>query len=66
MDVGRGRLMLTGNATVPIRVRTVDRFNLRVRGPDRTDRRTAYESVMAIPSTVGAAGRTRDPDRRYR
>src|SRR5262245_34357805 len=51
IDLGGGRLMLTGNTSAPVSINSVNNFKLQVTQYDTTKRRAAYASAMAIPST---------------
>jgi uncharacterized protein (DUF1501 family) len=60
IDLGGGRLMLTGNTHVPVSISTISDFNLRIYGTPSTAKRTAYTNIMNayIPeNTVDAANR---------
>jgi uncharacterized protein (DUF1501 family) len=46
IDLGGGRLMLTGNVHIPVTISTISDFQLQVSGVTSTARRNAYENIM--------------------
>ena len=57
IDMGGGRLMLTGSAFDPLSVGSIDELQLQV-SFDEDARRSAYRDIMAIPHTSSAVGET--------
>jgi uncharacterized protein (DUF1501 family) len=52
IDLGGGRLMLTGQVRPPVSIWTIDDFQLQISGVDsneRAARRATYEAIMNIP-----------------
>jgi len=56
VDLGGGRLMLTGASSRPIGIRRVSDFRVKVTTFDQTARRAAYTSVTNLPVTEGGVG----------
>ena len=56
VDLGGGRLMLTGSAFRPIGIRRVSDFRVKVTSFDQTARRAAYTSLMNLPVAEGGVG----------
>ncbi|MCI0411174.1 DUF1501 domain-containing protein [bacterium] len=59
VDMGGGRLMLTGESKFPVSINSIDNFQLQV-SYDEQPRRAAYSRIMEIPngSNVGERNRT--------
>ena len=58
VDMGGGRLMLTGQSTSPVSINSISNFQLQV-SYDETTRRQAYDRLMSIPNPSTAGERNR-------
>lgn len=56
IDLGGGRLMLSGAHHVPVTINSVRRFQLQVSGADRSRRRAAYQDLMGHALQEGGVG----------
>jgi uncharacterized protein (DUF1501 family) len=55
IDMGGGKLMLTGAAFDPLTINSIDELQLKL-SYDQADRLAAYENIMAIPHTQSQVG----------
>jgi uncharacterized protein (DUF1501 family) len=63
IDLGGGRLLLTGTQHFPVSINSIRRFRLQVSGFDRANRRAAYTNLMNLPATGGDVA---EQSRQYR